>query len=672
MSDFNKFATQVRAKFQAMQKKGQLFQISADKDALWDYYLASFPEGSNPIFRERTEHDCNCCKNFIRNVGNVVVITEEGKLESVWGAEGIDYPYNEVAAKMNALVTSLAVDRPWFTKEKFFGREVSYENNGGSVITWNHFHADVPSHVQTNNAGKFIGEAKTHVQTLERALMEITPAAILTVRDLVHDNNLYRGDVWKQQLKELYVLQAHFLSLDEPHDRNIFLWQHHKKPVAGIRNTSIGTLLVDLSEGRDLESAVASYENKVSGTNYKRPKALITPAMVANAMETIKELDMETALQRRMANSGDISKANVLWSQGGMTNVSKSALEKVLLSQTKATAKASSSNIGITLGDFLKDVLPTASSMEVLFKGDMVSNLMTLTAPVHEDANLPFKWNNGIAWAYNGNVADSVIRNRVKAAGGSVDAALRISLAWSNGDDLDLWVYNPNKELTYHGNRSAGFGRLDVDAHACGRRRQRVDEVMTPVENIVYIKVLDGIYRVKVNQYARMETRDQGFTVEVESNGQIHQFSKPSNGTTELMLEIHMKGGVITQIKPSAGVSGTPLASEVWGQSTESFLPVQSVIRSPNFWDGQTKGNEHFFFLVPGLKNDDATRGIFNEFLKPELEQHRKVFEVLGDKTLCEPTDDQLSGFGFSTTKPGSFVVRVTTEQGKKEYTVKV
>lgn len=671
MSDFNKFATQIRAKFQAMQKMGQLFQVSADKDAIWEYYLDSFPEGSNPIFRERTEHDCNCCKNFVRNVGNVVVITEEGKLESVWGAVGIDYPYNEVATKMNALVTSLAVDRPWFTKEKSFGREVSYENTGGTSITWNHFQADVPSNVQTDVAGKLIGEAKTHVQTLERALIEITPDAILTVRDLVRDNNLYRGDVWKQQLKELYVMQAYFLSLDEPQDRNIFLWQYHKKQVAVIRNTSIGTLLVDLSEGRDLESAVAAYENKVSGTNYKRPKSLITPAMVTKAMDTIKELDIETAMQRRMANSGDITKNNVLWSQGGMTDTSKSALEKALLSQTKATAKASANNIGIELNKFLSEVVPTASAMEILFKGDLIQNMMTMTAPVHEDANLPFKWNNGIAWAYNGNVADSVIRDRVKAAGGCVDAALRISLAWSNGDDLDLHVHTPKNAHVFFGNTSADFGKLDVDAHRGGIHRAP-NKVVTPVENIVFSKLSDGVYRVTIDQYRRMESIDQGFTVEVEANGQTMQYSKKGNNTVNNMLEIHINKGQISQIKTSAGVEGNPMTAEVWGKKTNEFVPVQSIVRSPNYWDGQAIGNQHFFFLVPGLKNDEPVRGIFNEFLKPELDIHRKVFEILGDKTKCEPTDDQLSGFGFSTTKPNSFVVRVTTEQGKKEYTVKV
>jgi hypothetical protein len=76
-------------------------------------------------------------------------------------------------------------------------------------------------------------------------------------------------------------------------------------------------------------------------------------------------------------------------------------------------------------------------------------------------------------------------------------------------------------------------------------------------------------------------------------------------------------------------------------------------------------GNKHTFFVIEGAKNDEPTRGFYNEFLHPRLEPHRKVFEVIGDKTKCQPTDGQLSGLGFSSTKHESFIVRA--QQGKKQ-----
>ena len=58
---FDQFAKAIRTKWEQM-KKREVFIIDAEKDTIWDVYLNSFPEGTNPIFRERTEHDCNCCK----------------------------------------------------------------------------------------------------------------------------------------------------------------------------------------------------------------------------------------------------------------------------------------------------------------------------------------------------------------------------------------------------------------------------------------------------------------------------------------------------------------------------------------------------------------------------------------------------------------------------------
>jgi len=73
MSDFQHFAAAVEEKLDAMSKH-ELFVV--DVENIFDRYLAAFPEGTNPVYRERTEHDCSCCKHFVRNVGNVVAVID--------------------------------------------------------------------------------------------------------------------------------------------------------------------------------------------------------------------------------------------------------------------------------------------------------------------------------------------------------------------------------------------------------------------------------------------------------------------------------------------------------------------------------------------------------------------------------------------------------------------
>jgi hypothetical protein len=62
-------------------------------------------------------------------------------------------------------------------------------------------------------------------------------------------------------------------------------------------------------------------------------------------------------------------------------------------------------------------------------------------------------------------------------------------------------------------------------------------------------------------------------------------------------------------------------------------------------------------------------RGFFNEFLRGDLDKHKRVFEALGSKMRVPASNVQLSGLGFSSTQSNSVVIRV---EGKSKRVLKV
>ena len=76
MSNFKEFKQAIQTQFQSMCEY-KLFNTQTTKTEIWDLYLSSFPDGTNKIYKERREFDCQCCKQFIRQVGNVVAVLPE-------------------------------------------------------------------------------------------------------------------------------------------------------------------------------------------------------------------------------------------------------------------------------------------------------------------------------------------------------------------------------------------------------------------------------------------------------------------------------------------------------------------------------------------------------------------------------------------------------------------
>jgi hypothetical protein len=683
---FPAFAKTVATSFQALAKAPQAYVVGVDGDALYQRYLSSFPDDTNPIFRKQTEHDCSCCRHFIRRAGNVVSVDGGGIVSTVWdeAAEDAPHPYGVVAAALRDVVRAADIVDLYRVgpNESSFGAATTRSlDDGGKALTWNHLHTGpIPSGLRVASPDQVRGDYRTTVQVFTRGLVELAPSAIDTVLGLIEANNLYRGAEHRAAVVQFKVAQDAFRTMG-PRAQSVFAWTHATGPVSRFRNTVIGTLVQDLSEGVDVERAVASFETKVAPTNYKRASAVITPAMVKAAMKTIEELGLEPALERRFAVIGDLSVNDVLWVDGGVRPAMRGGLADTLMkvASTPSPKVEGHQTEDIGLDAFVERVLPSATGLEILLKGEHLGNLMSLTAPVHPEPRQLFRWSNDFAWSYGGNVTDS-IAERVKKAGGKVEGAtLRVSLSWFNYDDLDLHVHEPAgrgvqslQDHIYFGNkRGASGGVLDVDMNAGGGTTRE------PVENVVWMSQMpSGAYRIVVNNYAKRESSDVGFVVEVENAGKLSHYSynKAVRDRQDVhVVTLHVREGRVESVEAGdPAITAANIAVTCWGLTTEQYAKVDAVTLSPNYWGDNAVGNKHTFFVLQGCRSDESTRGIYNEFLHPRLEAHRKVFEVIGDKTKCQPTEGQLSGLGFSSTKRTSFVVRVQQGSRRRLYNVNV
>lgn len=655
-------------------KDFSLLRVNVPGDELWQLYLDSFPAGTNPMYRERTTHDCSCCRHFIRTMGNVVALTDKG-LESIWDVGLPEHAMDSFGVVAKALadrVKAGAICDEFLHYEGTVGHSKTFEDVMGQVKTWEHFHVTLPRSVVHSkpNIPSLLGRTRGQVELFQRALDTISLQSIDTVLELIAQNSIYRGQEFKPLLKAFRLRLVSYQRASTENRRH-YAWHAatHKDrvpAVLAIRNSAIGTLLVDLSEGMALEDAVKSFEAKVAPENYKRPKALVTKAMIEAAKKDLDKAGLMPALQRRYATLEDITINNVLFADRSVRAALNGDVFDQLVAEAPVKPESFSKAEEIPVSRFIAEVLPKATGLSVLVENQHIGNFVSLIAPTDPTAPRLFKWDNGFSWSYKGDVADS-IKERVKKAGGNIEAELCCRLAWSNGDDLDLHMLEPKGTHIYYGNRrqlSSHGGMLDVDMNGC----DQVNSV-DPVENIFYERVSSlrpGGYVLKVHCYSKRNNDPdrQGFEVEIDVLGESTLLSYPAKVKSQDMITV--ANIVVTEerkisIIPSSDMQQTGQSRQAWGIKTNTFVPVKAVMLSPNYWDEQKGvGNSHWFFMLQGCANDDVARGFYNEFLNNDLLAHRKVLELIGSRVTTAPSEQQLSGIGFSSTQRASLLCRVT------------
>lgn len=681
-----------------------LFLLDVSKQDMWSTYINAYPEqvavdGSQEPIYVRQSNNCNSCKSFINRYGNLVHINPETfEITNIWGMS-----LNLAPAKALYELLSVATIRDAFLPEDLmmgYDRiDYVYKKKWDKDFTWTHLAYTLPvsTKIYTRGVEKKKSEIRLSYDTFKSSLHKINDTAINTVLDLLNENKIGRGQEKKHLIEDFKNAKALYASLSSFEKKEAFLWWYarNKSHITHFKNDVIGNLLVDISDivgktnyNQKVERLVDTYNRtRVNAENYQVTVTAASNSQIDRGQKLVEDLGLLPSIYRRFAVDRDLHVNDLLFTNRVSDPNALLGDNPFNLIKTPSVVNPDSLRDlqTVTFNEFINEIIPKLTDLEILFKEDQTSNLVSLLGPLYPDSPNILKWDNPYSLCYNGALADSGIAELVKLAGGKVDGRIRISLRWYNGDDLDLHLYLPNGNHIYFGNKLVMRWELDVDMNA-GIATNSIN----PVENITHPKSYyptEGTYKVEVNQYSKRDRINNHFEVEIQCGDTLWYFEHSGlhNGHSATISEFNYskKTDNITLI------SGNPVSrsdrdnkpkksKEVWGLKTNVFYPVKSACLSPNYWTGDAindnndininatdRGNKHLLFFIQGCINpNQKVSGFFNEFLRSDLYEHRRVFQMLSEKIPLKNGDDtQLSGLGFSSSKPAEFILRVKGEK---------
>ena len=703
-----KFNKQLQAQLVLMCGVGKLFRSEMTGDQVWDLYLKSFED--DPMFRdpESSEHNCNLCKNFLRRYGNIVAITPANGILSLFDFEGpgeflpvtialsaalSKAPVKDVFFETYDELNSLPYEQCKKTLTQFrlgidknvkrYTREEAEKFGvvkANEVVTFNHMHLDMPA-MYVDKTGKsaatIMADFRSSKEVFERAMQEIHIDTLNLVKDLIVQGSLLDGQTHLYKVEQFIPLKKEYdtLAADK---RAAWCWlKSYNLPIAKFRNELLGVLCSELSEGKELNAAVQSWNKRVDPANYMKAVAPITKKQIEEAQKFVEEGGYTESFNRRFAILDDIKVSEILYSNIGEDAVpTVSIFDSVKPAVSTRHKRSEFDDVKeVSIETFMKDILPACTSVEAFLANNHSGHMVSLTTANNPDSKPIFKWDNNYSWTFNGNLAGkSQLREAVVSLGGRVDGVFRFTHSWNelerNQSLMDLHVFMPGCQLP-----APGSGGPDVNGRRVGWNHrtdglsggvQDVDHTAAapvghvPVENITFpdiTKMPEGKYVCMIHNWNFRITGGRG-KAEIEFDGEIYQYEYPATIGHQwvTVAEVTLKNGKFTidhKLEPKNE------SREIYGLNTNEFHKVNLVCLSPNHWGDNNVGNKHYFFMLDKCKSPSSIRSFHAENLIPELAEHRKVLEVLGNTTMIAPADKQLSGLGFNATVRDELIVKV-------------
>lgn len=388
--DFKSFNNKLVSVFDKATKNRNVFLTKgSDPDDLWNVYLDSF------LTEElRQEHNCNCCKNFIRNYGSMVTLDSKGKATSPLWDTGTDFgEWNDVVKVLSKQVKKQKVSGIMYTKENVLGESFS----GG----WSHFSVATPNNSKVSGHkthSQLQSEKKEEYRMVSRSIIKYSLASVEQAISILTPDTLNQSD------KFLGVVQwwnTLYNGIVEGSNRNNVIWNFVAESPSGfchINGTVVGSLLDNIIAGKSFDEIKRIHNSMVDPLKYQRAQSAPTLGNINQAEKIIEQLGIEKSLYRRVASVAEIDK---LWVKPDVktSQESSGSVFGHLKKDIKGSKEINPIEVDggkVTLEKFMNKIVGSADKVEAYIRTS--EYFVSFVAPVHDDAPSIMKWDNNFSW----------------------------------------------------------------------------------------------------------------------------------------------------------------------------------------------------------------------------------------------------------------------------------
>jgi hypothetical protein len=362
-----------------------------DADNLWEKYLEAIPESC------RQHYNCNCCKNFVRKFGGLVLITDSYKTESaVWNEEDALPELKEATKVLKKTVEKAKIVGVFLSSEKFWGNEKTYLKNPIEKEYWTHMNLCPPKSMVYDHSpltsNQAMAEKVEDFKNVKRAISEFSTDVLQQALTLLKTESLYRSEKVMGPAKWLMDLQVELKDLK--HNKDNIIWKSVATAPAGFchpRSSMIGTLLDDIASGLSFDDVSRKFAAKMSPIQYQRPQAAPSAGNIEQAEKIIEKLNCKDSLRRRFAR---LEELQLIWKpQYNEPKVLKEGVFSHLKPKEEplpAVAGKDIPPIKMTWDKFCKTVLPEA--IEISLKATYKSSYSALVTAVDLNAPPILQW----------------------------------------------------------------------------------------------------------------------------------------------------------------------------------------------------------------------------------------------------------------------------------------